>query len=187
MLHTTLAVLALAAIALALAGCGKSSKTESTATSAATTSAPAQTTSTQPATTTAPVHEIKLASGAPLARSVWIAKGDAICARAHIVRNAQTAKTEADIVRLVPRVAGYDHLEAVELGRLVPPAGMASDWKVLVNDAQEASELVAKLGEYAAAKRYSRDAQPILAMARRLLRQTEAVAGRDGFKKCSAP
>ncbi|MGA9283821.1 MAG: hypothetical protein WBV85_00090 [Solirubrobacteraceae bacterium] len=185
-----LAILALAAVALAVSGCGKSSKAESTSTSAENTPT-TQATTTQATTSTTPAAtkttstgEVKLKAGAPLSRAVWIAKGDAICARANIARHAQAAKTEAQIVRLIPQVAAHDHLEAVELSKLVPPANRQSDWKILVGDAQKTSEYAIQLGEYAEAKRYD-EAQPLFAAAAKVQEQIEAIGRRDGFKKCS--
>jgi hypothetical protein len=182
MLHTSLAAAALAATAVAIAGCGGSSKTGSTATSAASTSA--QTSSAQTNTPTATSQEIKLQSGTPLSRGVWIAEGDAICARANIHRHAQTAKTDQEIARLAPQVSGYDHIEATELSKLVPPTAKAKDWRVIVTDAQKLSELTARFGEYAQTNKIH-EAQPMLIAAANVQQQLTTIAQRDGFKICS--
>ncbi len=181
MSRTSLAVAALTAAMLAVAGCG-SSKTEPTATTAASTSA--QTPPAQATTATASGEEVKLQPGKPLSTAAWIAKGDAICARANIHRHAQAAKTEAEIARIAPQVAGYDHLEAVELSKLAPPTAKTSDWETIVADAQKLSEFASRLAGYTAVKQFHQ-AEPMMIVAGKLQQELTAIALRDGFKKCS--
>jgi hypothetical protein len=179
MLQTSLVVVALA---LSVAGCGGSSKTESSATTAA--SKPAQTTAAQTTTATTSGQEVKPQSGKPLSTAVWIAKGDAICARANIHRHAQTAKTTQELARLAPQISGYDHIAAVELSKLVPPTAKTSDWNVIVTDAQKLSEFAARVGGYAQVNKF-REAEPLMIAAANLQQQLTSIAQRDGFKKCS--
>ena len=185
MLCTSFAALVLAASALAVAGCGGSSKTESTATSAASTTPSSTTTaqSTAPTTTTSQV--IKIQKGKPLSHTVWITKGDEICAIANLRRHATTAKTEEQVARLAPQISGYDHIEAVELSKLVPPSNMAGDWKLIIANVQKISEFAAQLGEYAQTHRYNA-AAPILASAVGVEERLGSIAKRDGFKQCAS-
>jgi hypothetical protein len=183
MLLVQFAALALAATTL-VSGCGGSSKTGSTSTAAAnTTTATTASAATTPAPT---VTTITIATGTPLARSVWISKGDAICASANTKLNSTTVRSTQDFARLLPQAAAYDHTEATELSKLVPPTAMASDWVQIVTELQKFSELSAKAGEYARVNNLSA-AKPVTQAGNTAQRQLVAIAKRDGFKVCSIP
>ena len=184
MLDNRLAALALAAITLAASGCGKSSKAESTTTAASATATTAATTTqatTQPTTKTT---GIIFATGKPLSRKAWIAKGDVICARANAALNTTVIATKADYARVLPQTAGYDHVEAAELSKLVPPPAMEADWKQIVTGIQKFGVYTDQVAEKAKINDLSA-AKPILASARVVHEQLAAIAKRDGFKHCS--
>jgi hypothetical protein len=181
MLHMQLTALALAATALALSGCGGSSKSASTTSSAAST----------PTTTNANVSvhlapPITIASGPPLTRAAWIAKGDAICTRTLDKLEATTAKTAEQLARLLPEAAVYDRTEANELSKLVPPTAMADSWAQIVDDLQKYGELTAKAAEYARV-RNTNEGIPVFDSANRTQQELTTIAKNDGFKICSQP
>jgi hypothetical protein len=183
MLHMQFTALVLTAITLAISSCG-SSKTNSSSTSTVGTETQASTTTSTTATTTTGSEEIKIHTGKPLTRIVWISNGDAICARANVKINSTKAKTQNDFDRVFPQAAAYERAEATELSKLVPPSTMASDWRQIVSDLQKYGEFTAKAGEYAQANNFQ-GALPIIAAADTTERQLKAVAKRDGFKACS--
>jgi hypothetical protein len=179
-----LAAMAFAAAALTVAGCGGSSKTGSTTTSAAV--KPAQSTT---ATQTSPVgsgEEIKVSSGKPLRRAVWIAKGDAICQRTQTMLSTTTAKTTQDFARLLPQAAGYERTEATELAKLVPPTAMIADWRQIIGDLQKVSEFSLKAAQYAQVNNWSA-AVPVATAGNKIATELVVIAKRDGFKVCSVP
>lgn len=184
MLHAQLAALALAATTLAASGCGGSSKTTSTDSPAAATTAAQSTTSAQitPAVTTAEV--IKVQAGTPLSRTVWIAKGDAICARTNTKLSVGTAHTTQQLAQDLPRAASYDHTEAMELSKIVPPADKASDWQQVITGFQKFGELTAQAGEELKNSTFSASSA-VLIKATAVQRQATIIAMRDGFKQCS--
>jgi hypothetical protein len=182
MLYTQLAALTLAAIAFAVSGCGGSSKSKSTVTAAATTSTQSTTAATP--TTIAAGKEIKIKSGPPLPRAVWIAKGDAICASASAKINSVKATTTQDFARLFPQAAAYEHIEAIEMSKLVPPTANANDWAQMITGVQKFSEYSIKLGGYARENKLTIQ-QPLLALANATQKQVALIAKRDGFKICS--
>jgi hypothetical protein len=181
MLPMQLAAFGLVAAALVVAGCGKSSKAESTATTATAASTPTATTA--PTTTAANVTHIKVRSGTPLPRTTWIRRGDAICARTNVKLNSTTVKTPQDFARLLPQAAAYDHAEAVELSKLVPPTAMASDWTQVVVGIEKFGELDEKAAEHVLTNYHL--ATPILIAANAVQKQWTTIAKRDGFKVCS--
>lgn len=179
MLHAHLAALALAVTTLAASGCGESSKTGS-ATTAAAAAATTATTATPPTTTTS----VKPASGKSLTRTQLIAKGDAICARAHTKLSAMSASTQKEFARLLPQAAIYDNTESNELSELVPPASMAHDWAQIISSAHLYGEYISRVADYARANNF-RSATPLLHASENVQKQLIAVATHDGFKHCS--
>jgi hypothetical protein len=184
MLQATLAslVIALAAFTLISGGCGGSSKTESTS-AVATTAAPETTTSAAtatPRTTAAPA----IASGKPLTRAEWIAKGDAICARTNAETKAIHVKAAAEFARTLPQTAAYKRAEVAELAKLTPPTSKASDWQLILNEVSQIAEYSAKLAGFAKLG----DAITKAPLATSIIKTNEhlvLVAKRDGFKACS--
>lgn len=176
-----LAAMTFAAAALIVAGCGGSSKTGSITTSVAAQSGTA--------TQTSPVgsgEEIKVSSGKPLRRAVWIAKGDAICQRANAALSTTTAKTSQDFARLLPQAAGYERTEATELAKLIPPTAMVADWQHIIGGLQKFSEFSLKAAQYAQVRNWSA-AVPVATAGDKAQAELVAVAKRDGFKVCSVP
>jgi hypothetical protein len=178
LLPTPIAALGLAALALAASGCGKSSTTSTT--SAAAGSAATTAIASQPTT---PVV-ITVAKGTPLPRATWIARGDAVCKATNAKLSATVAKTTADFVRLLPQAAIYEHTEAVELSKLVPPPAMAANWARMVNETQGFSEDSIKLAAYVRAKN-SQTGRLVLHAVNRLQQGFTTLARRYGFKICS--
>jgi hypothetical protein len=179
-LHAHFAALALAATTLAVSGCGGSSKAGSTTTARAAT-APATTAS----TTNAPIPTtpVTIASGKPLTRAQWIARGDAICARTNMKLKAISVVSTRDYARVLPQAAIYDRIEATELSKLVPPASMARDWMQIVNGYQLFGDYTSRVAEYAQANNFA-PATPLTQMGEKVHKHLAAIAKRDGFKQC---
>lgn len=170
-----LSVLALGAVVLAASGCGGSSKTRSAATPA----------TTAPAATPPPAAPmLKLASGTPLTRAEWIAKGDAICNRSNIKISSVTVRAMPEYATALPQIVTYERAEAHELSKLVPPASMAHDWAQIVNGLQLDSNYISTLAGYARENKYS-NTNPLVEKANSLHKQIAELAKRDGFTRCS--
>ena len=178
-----LAAMALAGAVLTAVGCGSSSKTGSTTSAAV---LPAQSSTAAQTSTTGSIEEIKVSTGKPLSRAVWIAKADAICGRANVKLSSTTAKTTQDFARLLPQAAGYERIEATELAKLVPPHGREGDWQQIVSALQKFSELSLKAGEYAQVNNW-KAATPVAVAGNKAQLEMVAIAKRDGFKVCSTP
>lgn len=173
MLHAQFAALTLVVTTVAASGCGGSSKATS-ATPAAATSAPATTSSAVAETTSTE-------AGKTLTRAELIAKAGVICAGVNAKRAAITIRSRRDFPRL-KEVATYEQVAATELGKLVPPASMASDWRQIVANAQALAYDTAKYGEYAIASNAAAGSMATAGTAS--LQQMIIIAKRDGFKEC---
>lgn len=145
--HTRTAVLTLSVIALAVSGCGGSSKA--------------------------------------LTRAELTNKTNDICRRvnAKMERLGNQAKDITELGKLAPRFLAYEQGALTELGRLVPPAELADDWKLILADAQTLADYTAKLGEYGRTKNVAGQRKIILSsqQAQQHLLET---AKRDGFTDC---
>jgi hypothetical protein len=119
----------------------------------------------------------------PLTRAELTTKADAICIRVTRKLNSTSIKTPQDIVRIAPELAGFEQSALADLGKLVPPASLANDWKVFVAGAQTLAEDTAKLGEYA--KSHNLKAAGGLIRASTVVqKRMMTIARRDGLVAC---
>jgi hypothetical protein len=164
MSRTRLAALALAATTLAASGCGGTTKSSSQA------APPAQ-------------AESHTQTG-PLTRTELIAKADAICSRVNAQLASTAIRSTHDYARLLPQVAAYEQTELAELGKLTPPASMASDWQQILASTRTLAGDTAKIAEYAKSNNL-KAARALLTTATTAQQQMLATAKRNGFKDCS--
>lgn len=122
----------------------------------------------------------------PLTRAQLIAKADAICRRvnARLSSANNTIKTQQDIARVAPKLSAFEQAALAEMSKLVPPAALAEDWKVIVTGAQTLADNTAKLGEYAGSNNL-KAARTLIATSQKVQQRMLATAKRDGFKDCS--
>jgi hypothetical protein len=123
-------------------------------------------------------------SSKPLTRAQLISQADAICKRVNAKLKASKISSKQDIARVVPQLAAYEQQALADLGKLVPPASMANDWKTIVAGAQTLADNTAKLGEYAKENKL-KAARGLITTSEKVQRQVQATAKRDGFKECS--
>lgn len=166
-----LAALALALAAVTSAGCGKASK------SANETSASSQVSTTDSSSASTPV-------GPPLTRSQLIAKADAICFRVNAKRAASKIHTTESIAKYVPALAAYERTAYAELGKLVPPASMTTEWNELVTLAKTLAAETTKVGQYAQAGNLKAMSGPLVASNQSQQKLLE-LAQHSGFKDCA--
>lgn len=119
-----------------------------------------------------------------LTHAELIAKADPICARVNAKRASSTIRSREDYARLVPPLAAYEQTAVAELGKLIPPASMASDWKQVVAGAQTLANNTAKLGEYAKANNLAAS-RTLFSTDAKAQEQMLAAAKRIGFKDCA--
>lgn len=181
MLHAQLAALMLAATTLAVSGCGKSS---STSTQSATSSTAGTTPATTPATPSSTTVAVAPAGGQPLTKARLIAKANSICRRANTQRDALTARTEPELARILSEGLAYDRGEASALGKLVPPAAMASDWQQLLTNLQAIVEDTKKTIPLLQSG-ISGNAQPFIQAGKEAQKHVAIIATHDGLTVCA--
>lgn len=185
MLHVQLGALALTLLAtmLAAAGCGGSSKT--TETTASTTTTTGASTPAVPTTASVPAVTVTVASGKPLSRAQWIAKGDAICVRLSNELEGLSVKKAAELPRVLPLEAAYVRNEVAQLAKLVPPASKASDWQQFLTAGLQWAEGSAKLAEDGKLGDAITKA-PLATAVVAIHEHLKQIAKIDGFQHCSS-
>jgi len=122
----------------------------------------------------------------PLTRAELTVKANAICKK---VTAKLTAATKGGvgsvqaIARVAPELASFEETALGELGKLVPPAKLESDWKQFIAGAQTLAENTSKLGEYAKENNL-KAAKSLIVSSEATQKQMIAIAKRDGLKDC---
>jgi outer membrane murein-binding lipoprotein Lpp len=122
-------------------------------------------------------------SSKPLTRAELTVKANAICRTVTTKLRSKTARTNQDIARIAPELAGFEQTALSELSKLVPPASMANDWQRFVAGAQTLAENTARLGEYAKTNNL-KAARPLITSSEAVQRQMQTTARRQGLKDC---
>jgi hypothetical protein len=125
-------------------------------------------------------------SSKPLTRAQLTAKANTICKKVTVKLQAATKKgvsTVQQIAHLAPELASYEETALVELGKLIPPAALESDWKTFISGAQTLAENTSKLGEYAKANNL-KSARALIKSSTTTQQRMVAIAKRDNLKEC---
>lgn len=119
----------------------------------------------------------------PLTRAELTVKANAICKAVTAKLTTKTVKTQQDIARIAPELAGFEQTALSELSKLIPPAELENDWKQFVAGAQTLAENTAKLGEYAKANNL-KAAHALITSSVAIQHQMVATARRAGLTSC---
>jgi len=124
-------------------------------------------------------------SAQPLTRKQLIAKANAVCSTMHRkMKAAGTASTPEQLTRIARKLAGYEQQQIEAMRKLLPPKKLASDWKQMIEGAQEISESVATLSSALEAKD-KKQAEEALKQTGEVEKRVTTIAKRDGFTACS--
>jgi hypothetical protein len=157
MQRTSVTALTLA-VALAIAGCGGSSKSETASTGE---------------------------TGQALTRTELIAKADTICRRVSVERASMPKiKSRQDYGRVLPRVAAIEQAAVAELGKLAPPAPIVADWRQIVTADRTLAGDTGVFGQYVASGN-TRGARALLRTAIEVQRPMAVTAKHDGLTDCT--
>jgi hypothetical protein len=172
MSRVCLTVLALGTIALLAAGCGKSSSR-----SAATDTRAAGTPSTAS----------ERGQGPALTRARYVARANAICARAKARSKQIKAKNTTELELALPQAAAYQRLAYLEFSKLAPPVSMAEDWRQIVTNWQVIAATIIKLYEGARANLPASAGTPLWSTLGQSTERLRLIARRDGLRTCARP
>jgi hypothetical protein len=125
-------------------------------------------------------------SAKPLTRAQLLHRADVIChkLRHRFSYTTGQAKTQQEFFRQFPKLARYEQEGLAELSRLIPPAKMAEDWKMVIAGAQTVADDLAKLSEYLKVKNL-KVGRALVQRIGKVEQRTTAITKRDGFKDCA--
>lgn len=124
-------------------------------------------------------------SAQPLTRKQLVAKANAVCSTLHKkMKTVGPANTPEELSRVARKLAGYEQQQIEAMRKLVPPKQLASDWKQMIEGAEELSESVATLSSALEAKK-KKQATEALKQTGVIEKRVTAIAKRDGFTVCS--
>lgn len=176
---TRLTALALSAVAIAVSGCGNSSKT--TSANAGNTSSPSSST-TVTATSTTGTTGVNSAPTA-MSRSELTTSANAICKRLHTQLKNFSTQSALGLDRIYTRAAAAEQASLANLRKLSPPANLNADWNQIMSALGTLAADSIKYAEYtktknqAAALRVSESFGSIKI-------QAGTVATHDGLAEC---
>lgn len=120
----------------------------------------------------------------PLTRAQLVSKADRICAQVHHkVHAIGPASTPQQLSRLAHKLAGFEQQQIESMRKLKPPASLASDWKQMVEGAQEIAEGTATLSTDIQLKKEKQVGEALKQIGKVEQRLAPVVA-KDGFTSC---
>jgi hypothetical protein len=119
----------------------------------------------------------------PLTHAELVSKANAICKTVVGKFATKSAHSVQDIARIAPELAGVEQKALSELGKLVPPAYLESDWKQFIDGAEALAENTSKLGEYAKANNL-KAAGHLIVSTEATQHQMQAIAKHNGLTEC---
>lgn len=121
----------------------------------------------------------------PLTRAQLVSKADKICAQVHDrVRAVGPAKTPQQLSVLAHKLAGFEQQQIESMRKLKPPASLASDWKQMVEGAQEIAEDAGTLSTDLQLKK-EKQAGEALKQIGKVEQRLDPIVKRDGFSSCN--
>lgn len=120
----------------------------------------------------------------PLTRAQLVSHANALCTHVHHeVNQAGPSKTPKDFVRLTKRLAGFEQQALESMRSLKPPAALASDWKHMVEGAEEVAESVGTISTDAQLKKEKGEREALEHVVR-VEKSISPIVARDGFTSC---
>jgi hypothetical protein len=119
----------------------------------------------------------------PLTHAELVSKANAICKTVTRRFATKSSKSVRDIARTAPELAAFEQKALSELGKLVPPADLESDWKQFIAGAEVLAEDTSTIGEYAKANNL-KAAGRLIDSSEATQRHMQTVAKRDGLTEC---
>lgn len=124
-------------------------------------------------------------SAQPLTRKQLVAKANAVCSTLHKkMKEVGPANSPGELAHVAEKLAGYEQQQIEAMRKLTPPKQLASDWKQMIEGAEELSESIATLSSALQAKK-KKQAEEALKQTATVEKRVTAIAKRDGFTACS--
>jgi hypothetical protein len=123
-------------------------------------------------------------SATPLTRAQLVNHTNALCTQLHNkMKQVGPAKSTQDLARLARKLAGFEQQQLEAMHKLTPPASMASDWKQMVQGAEEIAEAAGTLSTDVQLKK-DKAAGEALKQVGSVEQRIKPIAEKDGFTSC---
>lgn len=123
-------------------------------------------------------------SATPLTRAQLVSHANALCTQLHHkVEQAGPAKTAQDVAHLAHKFAGFEQQQLEAMHKLTPPASLASDWKQMLQGAEEIAEAAGTLSTDVQLKN-KKAAGEALKQVSKVEQHIRPITERDGFSSC---
>lgn len=163
------------AAALAVSGCGSGGSGKAAANSNTVKEVSATVTGTTSSSAPSPTT---------LGRGEFVAKANAICKRVNTYLGAVNIRTRAEYGTVLPELATHERVAFAELGKLAPPASLATAWKQLVTGGQALADDTTRLGEIIASHKSSAS-RALVDSANEIQKSMHGAARRAGVVQCA--
>lgn len=123
-------------------------------------------------------------SATPLTRAQLVSHANALCTQLKTkVKQVGPAKTTQDLAQLAHKLAGFEQQQLEAMHKLTPPASLASDWKQMIQGAEEIAEAAGALSTDVQLKK-DKAASEALKQVGKVEQRIKPIAEKDGFTSC---
>jgi hypothetical protein len=123
-------------------------------------------------------------SATPLTRAQLVSRANALCTQLHNkMKQVGPAKTTQDLAHLAHKLAGFEQQQLEAMHKLTPPASLASDWKQMLQGAEDIAEAAGTLSTDVQLKK-DKAAGEALKQAGKVQQHIKPITERDGFTSC---
>jgi hypothetical protein len=121
----------------------------------------------------------------PLTRAQLVSKANSLCSHVQAkMKAAGVAKTTQEYAKIAKKLAGFEQQQLESMRKLKPPPSMASDWKQMIEGAEEITEDAGTLSTDIQLKK-DKAAGAVLQQIGAEEKKLAPIVQRDGFHSCS--
>lgn len=123
-------------------------------------------------------------SAEPLTRAQLVRHANALCTQVQVkMKKVGPANTTQELADVAAKLAGFEQHQLEAMHKLKPPPAMASDWKHMIEGAEEITEDAGNLSTNVQPKKKA--AIEELNQVGKVEQRISPIAKHDGFKSCS--
>lgn len=123
-------------------------------------------------------------SATPLTRAQLASHANALCIQLqNKIKQVGPARTTQGLAHLAHKLAGFEQQQLEAMHKLTPPASMASDWKQMLQGAEEIAEAAGTLSTDVQLKK-QKAADEALKQVGKVEQRIKPIAKKDGFTSC---
>lgn len=127
---------------------------------------------------------VSCGSAKPLTRAQLVRHANALCTQVQVkMKKVGPANTTQELADVADKLAGFEQHQLEAMRKLKPPPAMASDWKHMIEGAEEITKDAGNLSANVQPKKKA--AIEELNQVGKVEQRISPIAKHDGFKSCS--